>query len=370
MVSAESLTPTDFQCLVALARYGRRGLRQRWAALLAPASAKDAAETQQIPPLTLEPSQCERLLPGLNRQPLPWQMLREQMLRHGFSAQIGPRLPEPLRAMPDPPLALYVRGNAELLSQLSVAVVGARRCSHRAALFTEQLARDLAEQGVVVVSGLALGIDAAAHRGALQMQPSGSTVAVLGSGLLRPAPRSNAVLMERILARAGAVVSEYPPTIEASKYHFPERNRIITGLSAGVVVVEAGARSGSLISARLALEQGRDVMAVPGPVGMPGSVGCHRLLKQGAALVESAQDVLEVLNIDARLPPGAAAEQGPGAAAGPAHPLLAHIDATATTMDTLVAATGLSASTLSTLLTRLELDGFVQRVAQGYIRSP
>lgn len=198
--------------------------------------------------------------------------------------------PANLAAIPDPPVALFIKGCFEPRDLVAIAVVGSRAASPMGMIFTERLSRELAQAGVTIVSGLAVGIDSAAHRGALKA--GGRTIAVLGCGLDVDYPRGNAGL-RRELGQVGALVSEFPLGTPPAPGHFPMRNRIISGLSLGVVVVEAAHRSGSLITARFALEQGREVFAVPGMAQHYRSVGVHRLLKQGAKLVESAEDVLE-----------------------------------------------------------------------------
>ena len=199
--------------------------------------------------------------------------------------------PAQLREIYDPPFVLYCAGQTEALREPAVAVVGTRNPSPYGKTVAEKLAADLAGRGLVVISGLARGIDSAAHWGALE---KGKTVAVLGSGLARIYPRENRRLFERIMEN-GAVVSEFPLDAEPLSHHFPQRNRLISGLSLGLVVVEAAERSGSLISARLALEQDREVMAVPGSVASLLSRGVHRLIKEGAKLVETWEDVAEEL---------------------------------------------------------------------------
>jgi DNA processing protein len=199
--------------------------------------------------------------------------------------------PERLRATADAPLVLFQRGDVSLLDRLAVAVVGSRKASPYGVNVAEMLARGLASHGVAVVSGLAWGIDAAAHRAALE---TGVTIAVLGTGIDVAYPRSNQKLQERIAER-GLLLSEFPPGTTPQPHHFPVRNRIIAGLASAVIVVEATARSGSLITARLAAEEGRDVMAVPGSVFGEGSAGAHRLIQDGAKLVTCAEDVLDEL---------------------------------------------------------------------------
>ncbi len=203
-----------------------------------------------------------------------------------------PRYPRLLREIPDPPPLLFVRGELKPEDELAIAVVGTRHASHYGLTMAERLAGGMARAGLTVVSGLARGIDAAAHRGALAA--GGRTVAVLGSGVDNVYPPEHANLAEDILQQ-GALVSEFPPRAAPHGGRFPQRNRIISGMSLGTVVVEAGEKSGALITARHAMEQNREVFAVPGRADQLQARGCHRLLRDGAALVESPEDVLEQL---------------------------------------------------------------------------
>lgn len=207
-----------------------------------------------------------------------------------------PAYPPLLAALPDPPFVLWVRGRTDLLHGPAVAIVGTRRASAASQTLARALARELAGHGVVVVSGLARGVDAAAHEGALEAQSdgAGSTVAVVGCGADVVYPREHAALSARI-GRDGAVASEFPPGTPARAFHFPLRNRLVSGLALGVVVIEAPERSGALITAACALDQGREVMVVPGPARSERFRGSHALLRDGAALVEEAADVLAVL---------------------------------------------------------------------------
>lgn len=198
--------------------------------------------------------------------------------------------PERLAAIFDPPPLLFVRGELVSADRLAVAVVGTRAASYYGRSVCERLSGELAQRGVTIVSGLARGIDAVAHRAALEA--GGRTIAVAACGLDVSYPAENRQLLEAITA-GGAAVSELPPGTAPDRGYFPARNRIISGLSLGVVVIECGARSGALITARCAVEQGREVFAVPGSVEAPGSAGPHRLIRQGAKLVERAEDVLE-----------------------------------------------------------------------------
>jgi DNA processing protein len=206
-----------------------------------------------------------------------------------------PRYPPLLSQLHDPPAQVYVRGASDALAAPAVAIVGARSCSPYGAQVARDLGRELATAGVVVVSGLARGIDGEAHRGALA--GAGRTVAVLGCGIERDYPRSHAELAQRIRER-GAVISEYPPGVEPAPWRFPARNRVIAGLCLATVVVEARERSGALITADFALELGRDVFAVPGEITSALSAGTNDLLRQGAAPLLSARDVLGILGLD------------------------------------------------------------------------
>ena len=259
--------------------------------------------------------------------------------------------PRLLAAIHDPPPRLYVRGAAEvaLLAEPAVAIVGARACSAYGRSVTRSLARELASAGLVVVSGMARGIDGEAHRGALE--GGGRTVAVLGCGIDRDYPAAHAELARRI-GENGLVVSEYEPGVEPAPWRFPARNRIIAGMCSATVVVEARERSGALITADFALEEGRDVLAVPGEITSALSAGTNALLKLGATPVTSATDVLELYGIE----PQAARRRSldPIAAA-----LMAHLRDAALTADELVRASGLDPGEGAAALMELELAGEV-----------
>lgn len=264
-------------------------------------------------------------------------------------------LPELLRSISDPPVALYVLG--ELSSRHAVSVVGSRGPTPYGLRMARRLAGDAAASGLVVVSGLARGIDAAAHEAALLSQ--GATWAVLGSGLARLYPEEHAGLARRIVAGGGALLSEYPLDMPPLGENFPKRNRLVSGLSWATIVVEGRERSGSGVTVREALEQGREVLAVPGPADSPLSEVPHRCLSQGAALCRGLEDIRAVL------PPGAAAPlDGKG---GPAAPergddearVLEALGAESASIDELVRRTGLSAGELGSLLFSLEMAGLV-----------
>ena len=271
------------------------------------------------------------------------------------------RYPESLKAVYDPPPVLYVRGALPARPK-AVGIVGTRDASEYALQLTAQLARDLAAAGVTVVSGLALGVDSAAHRGAVSVG-GGQTVAVLGSGVDVVYPRQNQGLAKIIASGHGAVVSEYPLGTGPRASNFPGRNRIINGLSSGVIVVEAGVKSGALITADYALEEGRTVFAVPGRVGDPRSQGTLNLLKQGAVLVQDAGDILNELGWDTP----STATQSPRPNLPPAQQAVfdAVVKLETPLFDDLIAAVGVSAAELKTLLTMLELGGFVKTLPGG-----
>jgi DNA processing protein len=263
--------------------------------------------------------------------------------------------PQALLNIPDPPLLLYVKGRLDLLNKPALAVVGSRNATPQGLANAEAFSRSLSQAGYCVVSGLAHGVDAAAHRGALQ--GSGGSIAVIGTGLDRVYPATNRDLAHA-LAIDGAIVSEFPLGTPPLAANFPRRNRIISGLCVGTLVVEASVQSGSLITARLALEQDRDVFAIPGSIHSPQSKGCHRLIKQGAKLVETAQDILEEL--------GAIPASDPGIVAAAAEPaLLTHLGFDPVDLDTLLARCGLTMAELSAMLLSLELDGRISVLPGG-----
>jgi DNA processing protein len=261
----------------------------------------------------------------------------------------------------DPPLMLYLAGAPQLALRQAIAIVGSRNPTPQGRQNAHSFAQAFAEAGITVVSGLALGVDGAAHEGALQGAGAGllATVAVVGTGLDRVYPKQHLPLAHRIAER-GWLVSEYPLGTPPLAENFPRRNRIISALGQGTLVVEAALKSGSLITARMAAEQGRDVFAVPGSIHSPQSRGCHALLRQGAKLVESAQDVLEELQW--RPPAADRAAPGDKPAVEDATGLLAAMGYDPVTVDALVARTGIAASQLQAQLLELELAGDVARL--------
>ncbi len=277
----------------------------------------------------------------------------------------SPDYPPLLAAIDDAPLVLFVEGEVAALALPQLAIVGSRNPTALGRDTALQFSRQLANDGLAITSGLALGIDAAAHRGALAV--GGRTIAVLGCGLDRVYPRENAELARQVAA-SGALVSELPTGVPPLKQHFPRRNRLISGLAVGTLVVEAALQSGSLITARLAGEQGREVFAIPGSIHSPLSRGCHRLIRQGAKLVESVDDIFTELGaLLAGLRPANRAEATDAQEeTGPAldkdyEILLDALGFEPAGVDTLVARTGLEAQAVASMLLILELEG---RVAQ------
>jgi DNA processing protein len=252
--------------------------------------AANDAELQSVP--GIGPKIARRILGARHEVQLDAQLAIAAEHNLTIALPDWPNYPRSLREIPDPPGVLFIRGAIEPADGLAVAIVGTRRATHYGKQQAERLAAGLARAGLTVVSGMARGIDGAAHRGA--MNAGGRTIAVLASGVLNPFPPEHVKLADEIAAQ-GAVVSEAAPTMPPLAGMFPQRNRIISGLTMGTIVVEAAARSGALITARHAMEQNREVFAVPGPVDSPGSAGPHRLLKDGAKLVACVDDVLDEL---------------------------------------------------------------------------
>jgi DNA processing protein len=267
--------------------------------------------------------------------------------------------PKNLRQIYDAPPLLYVRGSLEPRDDLAISMVGSRLATSYGRTVTERIAGDLARHGVTMVSGMARGIDSAAHRGSLSV--GGRTIAVLGCGVNIIYPRENRHLFEEIMAH-GAVISEFPMSTPPEGMNFPRRNRIISGLSLGVVIVQASARSGSLITARLALEQNRDVFAVPGNIGMARSQGTNRLIKQGAKLVESAEDILEEV-----LPrfqhQGTTSEDRDFSLEEEEERVFSLLEDEPIHIDSIIAQTRMAASRISSILLQLELKGLVQQLS-------
>lgn len=267
--------------------------------------------------------------------------------------------PRLLLEITDPPPLLYVKGNSGLLNRAALAVVGSRNATPQGSTSAEAFARELSDGGFTIISGLALGIDAAAHRGGLA--GASSSLAVVGTGLDIVYPARNRDLAHQLAAQ-GALVSEFPLGTPALPGNFPRRNRLISGLARGCLIVEAAFRSGSLITARYALEQGREVFAIPGSIHSPLSKGCHQLIKQGAKLVESSNDILEELGAAVRV---ASATSGKADTSAEHVELLSALGFDPVDLDTLCERSGLTPETASAMLLTLELDGTVSRLPGG-----
>ncbi len=276
------------------------------------------------------------------------------------------RYPRGLLEIADPPALLYAKGRLERLEGSALAIVGSRNATAQGLIDARRFAEALAAAGHTIVSGLATGIDAAAHEGALDAGArGGSTIAVIGTGADIVYPATHRTLAHRI-AEHGLIVGEFPLGAAAAAHHFPRRNRIIAGLSRGVLVVEAAARSGSLITARLAAECGRDVFAIPGSIHSPLSKGCHQLIRQGAKLIDSVADIFEELGVSA-----APARPAPPARTGIQDcdaELLALLGFDPVTADDLALRAGFGAAQLSSKLLELELDGHIARLPGGRVQ--
>jgi len=354
--------------------------RQPDTALLQVASATQVAALSAMPPE----------LPGLVDSTLEW-LAAANAPSDGPARNVvclgDPHYPTGLLAMEDPPLMLYYLGgpgspasNAPPMAADaatawftrtfadSIAIVGSRNPTPQGTANARDFGQALAQAGLTVVSGMALGVDGAAHSGALDgagpTSERAATIAVVGTGLDRVYPKRHLELA-RTIARRGLIISEYPIGTPPLATNFPKRNRLIAGLTRGTLVVEAALQSGSLITARLAVEQGKDVFALPGSIHSAQSRGCHALIKQGAKLVESAQDVLEELGWTTATPATAAASAGADAGAAPEGSLLEAMGFDPVSLEALLARTGLDTARLQAQLMALELDGHVARMPGG-----
>ena len=286
---------------------------------------------------------------------------------HHLLTWADPDYPRLLREIPDPPVMLYVVGDRRVLSAPQLAIVGSRNPSPMGQENARAFAKSLAGAGLVITSGMALGIDGAAHRGALEA--GGKTIAVAGTGLDRVYPARHRDLAHDI-AKHGALVSEYPLGMPPRPENFPVRNRLISGLSLGTLVVEAALRSGSLITARLATEQGREVFAIPGSIHSPQAKGCHALIRQGAKLVESAQDILEELGPLASVATHAVYDNAVSVCQldPPTAALLKQIGHDPVSVDALIERSGLTADVVSSMLLQMELNGLVSNCPGGKVQ--
>ncbi len=325
------------------------------------------------------PATTRAFLQGSGANPTPSEMSWLEEPQHHLVAFTDPRYPALLRNLPQAPIALYVDGSIEVLSEPGLAIVGSRNPTAQGRDNAFEFAKYLASRGLTIISGLAEGIDTAAHRGALAAQ--GSTIAVLGCGLDRIYPPSNQLLSREIAnsgalnngeLKSGALISEFALGTPPRPAHFPQRNRIIAALSLGTLVVEAARQSGSLITARLAGEVGREVFAIPGSIHSPLSRGCHQLIRQGAKLTETAADILSELNFstffdaDPKSTKHASASSIPEAGMDKDHKIL--LDALGfepTDLDQLVVRSGFKADAVSSMMLILELEGHVKAAPGG-----
>ncbi|MCM8768974.1 MAG: DNA-processing protein DprA [Candidatus Omnitrophica bacterium] len=312
-----------------------------------------SASPGELQSLALSPEAIDRLQ---HPERLPLKETIEKCHQHNLRLipLIDSEYPAYLRQIADPPALLYLKGRFSPRDNLALAIVGTRHPSFYGLKMAEKFACQLAELGVTIVSGLARGIDTQAHLGALKVH--GRTIAVLGSGHSHLYPPENAKLAEEI-TQNGAVISEFPPETLPLRENFPRRNRIISGLTRGVLVVEAGQRSGALITAGLAAEQNREVFALPGQVGSPTSTGTHCLLKEGAKLVETVQDILEELNLEIK--PGGEPTENKGTRESAERCILSLLQEPCS-IEELAANTGQGIPELSALLVQLELKGLVK----------
>jgi DNA processing protein len=279
-----------------------------------------------------------------------------------------------LKEIPNPPQVLYIKGDKDLLQFPQLAMVGSRNPTSLGAETAQSFASFLAKMGFVITSGLALGIDSASHQGALK---TGKTIAVLGTGIGQLYPKANQSLANDIIKNGGALISEFPVNEPPKKENFPRRNRIISGLAIGTLVVEATLQSGSLITARFAAEQGRELFAIPGSIHNPQARGCHKLIREGAKLVETAEDILEELKSAVRgfptkrqlIPSIKNCVPNEKKLDVDYEKLLSCVGFEPTNIDLLVERTAFKADEIASMLLILELDGLIQSAPGGYIRA-
>ena len=313
----------------------------------------------------------EGIAAGRSEEALDAELARADELGVQIVTLVDPEYPHLLREIDDPPLALYARGRMPIDTSRTIAVVGTRRGTRYGKLVAGRLASRLAMKGIIVVSGLAAGIDTAAHQGTLDV--GGQTVAVLGCGIDYPYPKRNQPLAAQIASGHGTILSEYPLGMKPAKWTFPQRNRILSGLSRGVIVVQAPERSGSLITARLALEQGREVFSVPGNITSLTSAGTNRLIRQGAKLIETIDDVLaEFPDLQReRDQQPARDEAAAGALAERERVVYELIGLEPVHVDDIIARADLSPTEASHTLLLLQLEGLIEEAEGGrYIRRP
>ncbi|MDF1758424.1 MAG: DNA-processing protein DprA [Legionellaceae bacterium] len=302
------------------------------------------------------------LIANFKRQEIKSDLLWQENPAHNILTWQDKKYPSLLREIHDPPIVLYLRGDITCLKKASLAIVGTRKPSITGRENARRFAYHLAERNINIVSGLALGVDTEAHTGSLSA--SGSTIAVMGTGIDCIYPRRNHELAQRICEK-GLLISEFPLKTSANAGHFPRRNRIISGLSSATLVVEAAIRSGSLITARFALEHNRDVLAIPGSIHNPQARGCHKLLQQGAKLVTSIEDILEEMNLYSHpfekvVPNDTLTCEN--------KKLVKYIGFEITIVDQMVQRSGMTVGDIMSDLAELELKGIVKAVPGGYMR--
>ncbi len=329
-----------------------------------PAQALAASDNDWIDSGLTTSSTAKRLLSPDISADLKW---LESSSNHHLVLISSDKYPATLKQLPAPPPLLYLRGDIDVLSLPQLAIVGSRHPTQSGIQSAKAFSSHFASAGLTITSGLAMGIDTLAHQSTLAA--NGITIAVCGTGLDSVYPARNRKLADDIAA-TGALISEFPVNTQPRAENFPRRNRIISGISLGTLVVEAAQRSGSLITARYAMEQGRDVFAIPGSIHNPMARGCHRLIRQGAKLVETANDVLEELGplIKVYHPPQTTAvdTQTPEVLNSDHQNILNAIDYDATTIDTIIGKTGLTAEEVSSILLILELEGRIASEPGGY----
>ncbi|CDZ75827.1 DNA protecting protein DprA [Legionella massiliensis] len=308
------------------------------------------------------PARMADCIRNFNLKEVEEDLVWQEPANHHLLTWVDSDYPKLLKEIHDPPAVLYAKGDLSCLEQAAIAIVGSRKPSVTGAETARQFANELALHQLTIVSGLAFGIDAQAHQGCLDAK--GKTIAVMGTGIDCIYPRQHQSLADKI-CQDGLLITEFPLKIVANAGHFPRRNRIISGLSLITLIVEAAIRSGSLITARLALEQNRDVLAIPGSIHNPQARGCHHLLQQGAKLVTASQDVLEELGLSSQ---AVIKTNKSGALARNSKNLVKCIGFEITTIDQIVIRSGLNVEEVACGLATLELQGTIKAVPGGYMR--
>ncbi|NKB46236.1 MAG: DNA-protecting protein DprA [Legionellales bacterium] len=301
----------------------------------------------------------------------PWRLLENMLTwaqhpQHYILTATDDRYPALLKEIHDYPAILILAGRLSLCQLPALAMVGSRRPTAMGQDNAFQFAHTLAQAGLTIVSGLALGIDAASHRGALSA--NAQTIAVLANGMDVIYPRQHKTLQQKLIEEA-LVITEFPHTCQPKRWHFPRRNRLISGLSHAILIVEAAKRSGSLITAQHALEQGRDVFALPGSIHNPMAKGCHALIRQGAQLVETTQDIVEEIQSQQTLLTISPVKKSANKLAKPLKTILNAVDYETTALDLIIHRSGFDAAQTSATLTELELMGLLVSTAEGYLRT-